>query len=148
MQYNQWLLRARVDWLCDCQRAWGTLGSKVIEMLYILIVGQLHRYMYYMCICQNLKCVHFIIYKIYFEKVDLKAKKENKYLWLMKPTLGEKSPGSQVKTENLGPETMNLIKASLTEVINFEPFASYWKNWVTWDQNKRSLVHFVCNLKS
>lgn len=48
----------------------------------------------------------------------------------MKPMLGEKSPGSQVKTGNLGPETMNLIKASLTEVINFEPFASYWKNWV------------------
>lgn len=34
-----------LEWI-DCQRAWGTLGSKVVEMFSILIVVVVTRYMY------------------------------------------------------------------------------------------------------
>ena len=45
--------------------------------------------------------------------------------------LREKSPRSQVETRGyLGPEAMNLIKADIIAMINLEPFASAWTNWI------------------
>lgn len=100
------------------------------------------------CICQNLKWVHFIMCKLHLQKVDVEGWKRKKILWLRKLMQREKSSRSWVETGGyLVPEGMNSIKTDLMAGINVEPFASDWTNGVIWDRNKRSLLYLVWNLK-